>query len=68
MTPIQKKALMHGLKMLAEFIESAPIEKSCSTCLYYKEKTCRFYEMVPPQHIIEAGCESYSFDMDAAPF
>lgn len=62
MTTVEKQALLHAIKMMEKFVEKYPTSKSCTSCTYYKDKECRFYDSVPPEHVVKVGCDAWEFD------
>lgn len=68
MTPHRKLAILDALQTLLSFCEEIEVEKSCNTCTFYEEKRCTWYDSVPPETVVNAGCESWCLDPESPPF
>ncbi len=65
MTPLKpgtKQNLITALRIIETMIMDFPVEKSCTTCTYYKDKACKMFDSVPPEHIVKVGCDSWEWD------
>jgi recombinational DNA repair protein RecR len=70
-TSSEKKQGKEALEKALEIIESMPEKKTCRTCVHFTEdEACALAGEIVPDHIIEKGCELYSWDgfSDEVPF
>lgn len=68
MHPHQLLSLRNSLLSALREIDLMPVDKSCLTCVNYKAPHCVLAGVAPPPEVVQAGCESWLFDTNSAPF
>ena len=62
--PFKQQEVLSAIETLKAFVEHLPVRKTCSDCMFYKEKdsSCTKFKQPIPEHIIKKGCKEWEFD------
>lgn len=58
----------HEKQELLRLIEKLPTTTRCVDCVHLQGKICGLVNQIPPDEIMESGCEAWQFNPDAPPF